>query len=239
LTLSTTPDGYFASQYFRGYIDEVRVWKVGRTQEEIVSTMSKTLTGAEPGLQYYWRFDEGRGTVVKSHAMDAYGLLGAGQIEAEPRFIPSTAPIAAGSPDVGERDTIVIEKNSPFAVAAGAMVAVFFMFGGVCIGFIVGWKVHEKRIPLRFLWESEGLLSRGDAPRRDSFDEHMELRDHRGETGTVGSVPPATVSSPPSSSFSSLSSLSAALAGPSDKGKTRAQESDGEDEKEENGSLLN
>ena len=40
------------------------------------------------------------------------------------------------------------------------MVAVFFLFGGVCIGVLVGWKAHEKRIPLKFLWESEGLIGR-------------------------------------------------------------------------------
>jgi hypothetical protein len=39
------------------------------------------------------------------------------------------------------------------------VIAVFFLFGGISIGVIVGWKVHEKRHPLKYAWESESLLS--------------------------------------------------------------------------------
>ena len=44
---------------FDGLIDEVRIWDHGRTQEEIVASMSAELTGGEPGLLGYWNLNEG------------------------------------------------------------------------------------------------------------------------------------------------------------------------------------
>lgn len=45
--------------YFDGLIDDVRVWNVARTQEEIVANMHKELAGDEPGLVAYWTFNGG------------------------------------------------------------------------------------------------------------------------------------------------------------------------------------
>jgi len=42
---------------FAGQIDEVRIWNIARTPEEIKKTMFKTLRGDEPGLIGYWRFE--------------------------------------------------------------------------------------------------------------------------------------------------------------------------------------
>jgi hypothetical protein len=42
---------------FIGYLDEVRLWNIARTQAEIQSTMGVTLVGNEPGLVAYWPFD--------------------------------------------------------------------------------------------------------------------------------------------------------------------------------------
>ena len=43
---------------FAGYIDEVRIWNVARTVSKIRSDMNTPLTGNEPGLVAYWKFDE-------------------------------------------------------------------------------------------------------------------------------------------------------------------------------------
>lgn len=45
--------------FHSGLIDEVRLWKVARTQEEIRATMNSALTGKEEGLAGYWNFDNG------------------------------------------------------------------------------------------------------------------------------------------------------------------------------------
>jgi hypothetical protein len=48
--------------YFAGLIDEFQIWNVARSADDIMSSMSKTLTGAETGLVGYWQFNESSGT---------------------------------------------------------------------------------------------------------------------------------------------------------------------------------
>jgi len=140
--------GIFSNQYFRGYIDEVRVWRHARSQQEIQSTMSTALAGNERGLLYYWRFDDYGSSVTKSSAYDLYALLGGGQKEAEPQFIMSSAPISAppvtisGTPSPSP--TYVVDKNLAGAVTSGALIAVFCLFGGIVLGVFLGWKSREK-----------------------------------------------------------------------------------------------
>jgi signal transduction histidine kinase/CheY-like chemotaxis protein/ligand-binding sensor domain-containing protein/protocatechuate 3,4-dioxygenase beta subunit len=49
---------------FNGQLDEVRVWRVERTEQEIQATIFKKLTGAEPGLVSLWNFDSETNGVV-------------------------------------------------------------------------------------------------------------------------------------------------------------------------------
>ena len=44
---------------FHGEIDEVRIWNIARSQEEIQATMDAKLHGDEEGLVGYWNFDDG------------------------------------------------------------------------------------------------------------------------------------------------------------------------------------
>lgn len=64
--ITTTPLtlGYssaFACCFFVGELDEVRVWNVERSPQEILGAMDRQLLGDEPGLNVYWRLDEGSG----------------------------------------------------------------------------------------------------------------------------------------------------------------------------------
>ncbi len=51
-----------AGQYFSGDIDDVRLWNVARTGNEIRSDFDAALTGSEPGLIGYWNFNDGTGS---------------------------------------------------------------------------------------------------------------------------------------------------------------------------------
>ena len=46
-------------RYFKGVIDEVRIWNVARTQAEIQANMSSTIAPATAGLVAYYQFEEG------------------------------------------------------------------------------------------------------------------------------------------------------------------------------------
>ncbi|MAT98897.1 MAG: hypothetical protein CL608_17270 [Anaerolineaceae bacterium] len=59
--------GNEAKPYFRGMIDEVRLWQGTRTEQQIESGMAQDVSMVD-GLAAYWRFDEGSGNQVNDHS---------------------------------------------------------------------------------------------------------------------------------------------------------------------------
>lgn len=62
--------------FCKGFIDEIRIWEVARTEKEINEFMMKILNGDEPGLNAYYTFDEGNAkdsTKNKNDGVDAFG----------------------------------------------------------------------------------------------------------------------------------------------------------------------
>lgn len=81
---------------FNGKIDEVRVWNVVRSKDEIYESMHGTLIGDEYGLVGYWRLDEGTGQVAYDLSpCEHHGRLGNSpdEDEADPVWITSGALI--------------------------------------------------------------------------------------------------------------------------------------------------
>ena len=61
---------------FVGLIDEVRIWNIARTENEIWSDMNTQLKGDEPGLVAYWKFDgETNGMVLDASPNKNHGRL--------------------------------------------------------------------------------------------------------------------------------------------------------------------
>lgn len=64
-TLSSSPltlgARFTTNQRFTGELDEVRIWSDARTQQEILDNMFTNLTGDEPNLAAYYRFNQGIG----------------------------------------------------------------------------------------------------------------------------------------------------------------------------------
>jgi PKD repeat protein len=58
---------------FDGRIDEVRIWKVKKTQADLIKTMNNSLTGYEQNLQTYWTFEEGKGDTSTSYGKNKLG----------------------------------------------------------------------------------------------------------------------------------------------------------------------
>lgn len=73
---------------FSGVMDEVRIWHRARSQRELRADLHQRLTGLEPGLGGYWRFDEGSG----NQAFDQTGNCGPAEIK-DFEWAVSDAPI--------------------------------------------------------------------------------------------------------------------------------------------------
>lgn len=54
----------FSNRHFEGCIDEVRIWSIARTLQELQNNRHTALTGNETNLVGYWRLDEGSGDLV-------------------------------------------------------------------------------------------------------------------------------------------------------------------------------
>jgi hypothetical protein len=66
------------SSFLDGAIDEVRIWNIVRTEQEISATKSVALNGNEAGLVGYYQFEEGSGQdVLDSSTGGNHGVLGA------------------------------------------------------------------------------------------------------------------------------------------------------------------
>jgi hypothetical protein len=64
-----------AAGFFRGRIDEARIWKLARSAAQIKQGMTQELTGAQPGLVARFGLNEGVGTTVDNSAGSPDGVL--------------------------------------------------------------------------------------------------------------------------------------------------------------------
>lgn len=103
-TIAGVFEGAF-NQYFQGTMDEVRIWDVARTQEEIQNNMGITLTGKEEHLVSCWSFDEGSGDITR----DSTASKNDGTLIGGPKWVKSDAPI----------ETLSVDAVGKMAVAWG------------------------------------------------------------------------------------------------------------------------
>jgi hypothetical protein len=83
--------------FFKGKLNEVRVWRTERSQEEIQRTMHVTLSGREPELVAYWRADEMTGDALRDITGHGHAaLLGRGDPECMPRLVSGEIRIGRG-----------------------------------------------------------------------------------------------------------------------------------------------
>jgi len=98
ITEDEAPSSYFGSgplvfgsggtsNYFRGDLDEIRIWTTARSGFDIQRERTKRLKGVEPDLFLYYRLDDNSGAT----ATDASGHNLDGQLQG-PTWVPSTAP---------------------------------------------------------------------------------------------------------------------------------------------------
>ena len=66
---SFTKDG--TTKYFDGHIDEVRIWDIVRTRQEIKVYRKVELNGTETGLVGYWKIDQGSGGSINDFSVNS------------------------------------------------------------------------------------------------------------------------------------------------------------------------
>jgi len=106
LVLGSRPLQNFIHCY-NGDLDEVRVWNVARSVEQLRATMNVALSGDEEGLVGYWRLDEGEGQTIRDLTGNGNdGILGATDDEenTDPTWFESDAPIHGGILEITPTD---------------------------------------------------------------------------------------------------------------------------------------
>lgn len=104
-----------SNRRFDGMLDEVQVWNIARSQSEIHQTMNAPLSGSEPGMIAYWRFNEGSGT----SALDSSGHGATGAVLNGPAWVASTVPLSAPTITAQPMNQAVfVGSNATFAVSA-------------------------------------------------------------------------------------------------------------------------
>ncbi|MGW1060671.1 LamG-like jellyroll fold domain-containing protein [Micromonospora rubida] len=109
------PSGTGAAEFFRGDVDEVRIWSRVRTAADLARDVRRRLAGVEPGLVAYYRFDEGSGTGVADHT-DA-GLHAT--VRGNAAWVTSGAPVG-DSPGLS-RETFGFAGRSPVSGVAAVL----------------------------------------------------------------------------------------------------------------------
>jgi|GEM_PF-5150954 len=97
-------NGMNASNAYRGKLDEMRLWEVQRTSQQITELYHSSVSPLTPGLRAYWNLNEGSGNTVSDQSPNAYdGVMAGGSwvdsgipLEKSPSFTPLSGTIAAG-----------------------------------------------------------------------------------------------------------------------------------------------
>lgn len=84
-------NGSSSWHFWHGEIDEVRLWNVARSMEDIRREMRLQVTTNEPGLVAHWGFNEGSGNA----AVDQSGLGHPGTLVNSPTRLVSSVPLFA------------------------------------------------------------------------------------------------------------------------------------------------
>ncbi len=85
-----------SGRYFIGNIDEVRIWNVARSEQEIREDMHNTLDSDDTGLVSYWQFNDGTGSSTLGDAAGGHdGTLT--NMDASNCWVSSTIPAGGGS----------------------------------------------------------------------------------------------------------------------------------------------
>ncbi|MCA2620215.1 MAG: cadherin domain-containing protein, partial [Microcystis sp. M040S2] len=155
-------------EFFKGEIDEVRVWNVTRTQAEIQANLNQKLSGNEQGLVGYWNFEESAGNTVNDlTANKNNGTL----INGVQRTVTNSNPIAKPEGKAlffdGVNDYIQVNLNEPETEVTHELWFKTTSLNGGLFSVIAGSGGHDRSIHLSNgnivvrIWNNEVIASSG------------------------------------------------------------------------------
>jgi hypothetical protein len=100
----------------QGRIDEVRIWNIGRSTEEIVADKDRPLTGSEAGLAAYYQMSDGSGTILTDDSLNNWnGTLLDGDLTVPPNgsYPQWVLSDAFGNPTPTPEPTTPIPTETP------------------------------------------------------------------------------------------------------------------------------
>ena len=103
--------GGVPERLFKGEIDDVRIWKRGRTQAEIQADMTRQLGGNETDLVGYWHFEAGYARDYSRHNHESTKHGG-------PQLAVSPLPGYAAFAGAGD---LFVQAKEPFAAGTKAV----------------------------------------------------------------------------------------------------------------------
>lgn len=133
----------WSGRSFSGSIDEVRFWNYGRTQGEITSTICSSLTGTEPGLAGYWKFDANNGTTTAVNSV-AGGNAGNLFNTAAGVWVSGDYTCTLSSPDVGIGALVAPVSNFNLSNAEQVSVSINNYSTNAISGFPVSYKIGNN-----------------------------------------------------------------------------------------------
>ncbi|MBW8034918.1 MAG: DUF3887 domain-containing protein [Planctomycetes bacterium] len=99
-----------STEHFKGMIDEVRIWNVARTEDQIKTNMARSVAADSDGLVAYWNFDEGKGSIANDSSRNKnHGKLEYQKTEQPTRFKNATS--VAPKATAAKKPAIEIEKT--------------------------------------------------------------------------------------------------------------------------------
>lgn len=161
-----------SDEFSNGMIDELRIWSIARTEQQIKDNMKSKLTGNPVGLVANYDFNTGFGLI----AYDASNNVSPGNLKNDPLWIVSTAPI-------GSIPVLTLITNSLKSVTVTSHYSDTLKAGGGILPY--RWKILSGTLPDGLNLDSLSGIISGIPRNHGVFTFGVKLTDSQSPVATV------------------------------------------------------